>query len=91
MFIISPNYWWNMCSISIKKIWSHNKLNCKTYRLVSYTSRTKSQNLNVSDLALHLSLGSTSKVSVESRMLPALLQLHPSDQQFDSLPMRHLY
>ena len=59
------------------------------YRQISYISRTKSQNLNVSRLVLQFSLHNQLKPGVKSRMKmqleqrqQALLQLHMSDKQF---------
>ena len=62
------------------------------YRKTSSTSRTKSQNLNVSCLIMQLSLLNQLKPGVKSRMkMSALLQLHLSYQQFYCLLRCDLY
>ena len=60
------------------------------YRQISNIRRTKSQNLNVSRLVLQLSLPNLLKPCIKLRMKmlleqrrQAMLQLHPSGQQFN--------
>ena len=67
---------------------------CETYNI----SLTKSQNLNVSHLVLHLSLSNPLKPGVKLRMKVKLeqhqqvmLQLHLSDQQFYCQRRGNLY
>ena len=68
------------------------------YRQTSSLKRTKSKNVNVSRLALQLSLPNSLKQGVKSRMKMELelcwqtmLQLHLSDQQVYCIPRRDLY
>ena len=70
----------------------------RIYHQISYTSRIKSQNLNVSRLVLQLSFPNPLKPGVKSRMRlsleqrrQAMLQLHRSDQQLYCLLRCVLY
>ena len=70
----------------------------RTYRKISYISRTKYPNSNVSRLVLQLSLPNPMKPSVKSRMKmqleqrrQAMLQLHLSDRQLYCLLRCVLY
>ena len=69
----------------------HHKADITTVNSLIY-DRTKSQNLNVSRLGLQLSLCNMLKPSVKWRMKmqleqrrQAMLQLHPTDHQFNGL------
>ena len=68
------------------------------YRKTSSISRTKSQNLNVSNLVVQLALLNQLKPGIKSRMKmqlgqrrQAMLQLHLSCRQFHCLPRCDLY
>ena len=80
------------CSLPSAHFLTHN------YHQVSNIRRTKSQNLMVSHLVLQSSLANPKKTDVKLRMKmyleqhrQAMLQLHPSDQQFYGLLRCVLY